>query len=542
MIESDGMSRRAFLGGVLASGAVAATMGLAGCAPQAKDDGSGNGSGKAQASASQGPSFLEAPDPVNDADIKETKEADVVVVGCGIAGMAAARAAADEGARVIVVEKSARFNCRGSMGSQLGSVGSSYQKEAGYPEIDKAALVNRYMQDTLQMANQFFLNYWFDHSGEDVDWFLELCDDVSVLAPDEGAPEGGLNGSVYLTARPTANIEGRYPAFPTAMSVNFDPSFPEDAGFYYPMLSFQEHVESKGGEFLYATWGRQLVKEDGRVTGVIVQDENGDYRKLVAAKAVVLACGDFGNNKEMLERYAPQALDLTCTYNSFDAKGEVCNLGEGHQMALWAGAAMEKAPYAPMSHLSDVADLLLVRRDGTRFINEELGAQSLCNAVMRCPGAVAYCVTGKAQGPKVLQPGPEAKQPEPLDTIEAAADAVGCDVAVLEATVSRYNELARSGVDDDFGKSPSALAPIEPPYYVYEGHPGSMLVIMGGIDCDDACRALNEEGCPVDGLYVAGNNQGCRFGAEYPMTAPGISHGLALSLGRLAGKNAATLA
>ncbi|MEI3548853.1 MAG: FAD-binding protein [Adlercreutzia sp.] len=68
-----------------------------------------------------------------------------------------------------------------------------------------------------------------------------------------------------------------------------------------------------------------------------------------------------------------------------------------------------------------------------------------------------------------------------------------------------------------------------------------MLVIMGGIDCDDDCRALDVGGNPVGGLYVAGNTQGGRFGAEYPMTAPGISHGIALSLGRLAGKNAATL-
>lgn len=538
MVEGTGISRRAFLGGALASGAAAA-IGLAGCAPQAREaqaqDESDSSNAERQAS------FLDAPESVNEADIKETKEADVVVVGCGIAGMAAARAAADEGARVIVVEKSTRFNCRGSMGSQLGSVASSYQKEAGYPDIDKAALVNRYMQDTLQMASQPLLSHWFDHSGEDVDWFLELCDSVTVLAPGEMVPEGGLNGAVYLMPKPTANADGRYPAFPTAMSVNFDPSFAEDAGFYYPMLSFQERVEEKGGEFLYSAWGRQLVKEGERVVGVIVENEAGEWVRLNASKGVVLACGDFGNNKEMLESYAPQALDLSCTYNCMDAKGEVCNMGEGHMMALWAGAAMEKAPYAPMSHLSDIADVLLVRRDGTRFINEELGAQSLTNAIMRCPGSVAFCITGAAQGPKVLQPGPDAKKPEPLDTLAEAAAAIGCDTSVLEETVARYNELAKTGADSDFGKSAAVMSPIEPPYYVYKGHPGAMLVMLGGIDCDDACRALDAQGDPVAGLYVAGNNQGCRFGAEYPMTAPGISHGIALSLGRLAGENAATL-
>ncbi len=47
-------------------------------------------------------------------------------------------------------------------------------------------------------------------------------------------PEGGLNGNVYLMPKATANLEGRYPAYPTAMSVNFDTSFPDDAGFYPP--------------------------------------------------------------------------------------------------------------------------------------------------------------------------------------------------------------------------------------------------------------------------------------------------------------------
>lgn len=150
-------------------------------------------------------------------------------------------------------------------------------------------------------------------------------------------------------------------------------------------------------------------------------------------------------------------------------------------MALWAGAAMEKTPMAPMSHLSDVADLLLVRRDGTRFINEDLGAQSLSNVIMRCPGEVAYCVTGDAQGPKVLQPGPDAVKPEPSATVEEAAAIVGCDPEALKATIDRYNELVAKGVDEDFGKDITKMTAIEPPYYVYEGHPGNMLVLMAAL-------------------------------------------------------------
>lgn len=540
IMKHEGLSRRAFLGGALATSALAAA-GLGGCSPAQSAQNATSSSGDSAAAGNSQPSFLITPQPINDSAIKETIDADVVIVGCGIAGMAAARAASDEGLHVIVVEKSERFNCRGTMGSQLGSIGSKYQIEASYEEVDKTALVNRYMQDTLQMAKQSFLKHWADHSGEDVDWFMELCENVSVLELGAKVPEGGLNGNVYLIPSKNTDETSRYPQFHTAMSVNFDTAFPDDAGFYYPMLSFQNHIEENGGEFLFSTWGKQLVKENDRVSGVIVENLEGELIKVAASKAVILACGDFGNNKEMIEYYAPQAANLVCTYNCVDAKGETCNLGEGHQMALWAGAAMEKAPYAPMSHLSDTGDQLLVTRDGKRFINEELGAQSICNVIMRCPGETAFCITGESQGAKILQPGPGAKQPEALNTIEEAASVVGCEASTLQETIDRYNELCSAGADDDFGKQARFLKPIEAPYYVYEGIPGQMLVIMGGIDCDDDCRALDADGNPVSGLYVAGNTQGCRFGAEYPMTAPGISHGLALSLGRLAGKNAAIL-
>lgn len=61
------------------------------------------------------------------------------------------------------------------MGSQLGAVNSIYQQQAGYPTFDTAELINRYMQDTLQMANQSFLKHWVDHPGADVEWFLSCA-------------------------------------------------------------------------------------------------------------------------------------------------------------------------------------------------------------------------------------------------------------------------------------------------------------------------------------------------------------------------------
>lgn len=203
-MKNKGLSRRAFLGSALAGSTIAA-LGLAGCAPSTASQAAAEKAPASDlASTSSNPSFLNAPEPIADADITTTKDADVVIVGCGIAGMAAARAATDEGAKVVIIEKSERFNCRGTMGSQLGAVNSIYQQQAGYPTFDTAALINRYMQDTLQMANQSFLKHWVDHSGADVEWFLELCQNVEVLEPGAMVPEGGLSGNVYLMPKATA--------------------------------------------------------------------------------------------------------------------------------------------------------------------------------------------------------------------------------------------------------------------------------------------------------------------------------------------------
>ena len=68
---------------------------------------------------------------------------------------------------------------------------------------------------------------------------------------------------------------------------------------------------------------------------------------------------------------------------------------------------------------------------------------------------------------------------------------------------------------------------------------GISLVLIGGIDCDTRCRALDADKNPVPGLYVAGNTMGGRFLVDYPVTVAGASHSMAMSFGRLAGRNAA---
>jgi fumarate reductase flavoprotein subunit len=114
-------------------------------------------------------------------------------------------------------------------------------------------------------------------------------------------------------------------------------------------------------------------------------------------------------------------------------------------------------------------------------------------------------------------------------------------VDVFTATVARYNELARLGKDLDFGKRPDRLTTIEkPPFYAGKGFYG-LLTVMGGLNLNTRMQALDRDWEVIPGLYLAGNTMGNRFAVDYPTLAPGLSHGMALHFGRIAGKNAATL-
>ena len=120
-------------------------------------------------------------------------------------------------------------------------------------------------------------------------------------------------------------------------------------------------------------------------------------------------------------------------------------------------------------------------------------------------------------------------------------------VAALDtalASIQRYNELAKAGSDDDFGKPASRMFALEnPPYYACQWGTTAMLVCVGGLESDENCHTFTEEdpASPkrdiIKGLYVCGNVQGSRYAVEYPICMRGISHSLCVYYGYIAGKN-----
>ena len=186
-----GLSRRAFLGLGATAAMAAGAAGLAGCSPQASSDAASAGASDAGAAsgstAAGGPSFLTEPSPIAESDIKETVEADIVIVGAGLSGISAARAAVESGAKnIVVVEKATTWQYRSN---QVGCIGGKIQEDLGI-HIDKNAAVGQIMKECGYRPNQRILNLWADNSGEAFDWFLAASEGQYVVEAESDTYDG----------------------------------------------------------------------------------------------------------------------------------------------------------------------------------------------------------------------------------------------------------------------------------------------------------------------------------------------------------------
>ena len=291
----------------------------------------------------------------------------------------------------------------------------------------------------------------------------------------------------------------------------------------------------------------------------------------------------------MMKFYAPECIENGIQILSIDTddEGNYTNVGEGHKMGAWAGAAVEQW-HAPMIHhmgggagadgrgvIGNNGYLWLNLR-GERFMNEDLPGQQLENQVELQPQRKAYQFFDSAW-PEQLAYFPAAHgvacfyRDEPLpeyaaaglrinvrtdsdietaveegrclkgDTIdELLAQIEGMDVDAAKASIERYNELAKNGEDADFFKSAKRLFPLENgPFYAAECGCALNLGNLGGFESDKECRVYDSERNVIKGLYVCGATQGGRFNVQYPISLKGLSAGMCMVYGKIAGENAA---
>ncbi len=541
----NGLSRRGFLSRAALGSMAAGFWGLNGCKPNSPDKKTFDEDLVYGKSSDEGGmlSFLPKPEKIEDANIDQTIKVDVVVVGAGASGVPAALSAFENGASVAVLQKENMAISQGNSGAGIDLVNS---EKAGVE-----ALVSTLMKENAHRCSPQLLREWAYRSGEAVTWVIDRAQKAGASVINQGNKQ-----QVKIL-----NVNGYKLSYHTAY---FGPKpFNNGDG----MKALAKYSEKAGVKYFYSTPAVQLVQNDsGEVIGVIGKHENGKYTRFMASKGVILATGDYQNNKAMCDYFIPDARHF--------GRKQSNKTGDGFKMGYWAGGVIEPIGHTKMMHDFDAGPatmcdmpFLAVDHQGKRFVNESVEMSLLNNYLRRSEKAGQYSqifdanyMKQAADWPGVLVPPEELKEYMPeepglhdhvstpfintfkADSIEELAKKIGADPATLAATVKRYNELAATGQDEDFGKAADQLAPIDTPPFYGIHRTLRLSAVCSGLLVDENHQCLNAGGERIKGLYAVGNLGGGFYGGvDYPLIVYGLSLGRCYTFGYQVGKHVANL-
>ena len=589
------VSRRSFLKGAAVAGTCAVAAGAGASAPVALADEAATASTDyAAKTAAANPEngtlkagYLnyfdwlgEAP-AITASDAAATVETDVVVVGGGNAGVCAALAAAEAGAKVAVIEKKPE-DVYTFLGHDIGTLNSEYVLSQGGQQIDVPEFIQDWGRRSMNRANPELVREFAQTSGAALDWILDHVSEDIVA-----------NCGVFGVPLPTdypGEISG-YKCWSSA--IHFEAT--EGGATDWPDAAKQlkAAAEEKSASWHFGQTAQVLIKDGSKVTGVIAQDVDGAYTLFTASKGVILAAGDyvsdpvmvFGLNDEYRNFVEARGLDWT------QIVGNSGCTGDGHRMGCWAGGRMEPGPRASMGRAMGAGAfggiaLPQFNRNGKRFMNEGmLGVWGNMFQVYRQPKGTIFAVADANWREYVQKNAPEHVYPGTAgfhdggflatldeeipnvagtgsegykirgcvtyygDTLEELADNMGLSAevkATFLSEIERYNELCAKGVDEDFGKDGFLMDPIETaPFYasvVMDSSNFSLgLVELSGLVTDGNQQVLDADDSPIEGLYATGNCCGGRFCLQYCTPIAGISIGWATTMGKLVGETVAAL-
>ena len=514
------------------------------------------------------------PENISPDQVLEVYHADVIIIGAGHAGTCAARAAAEAGASVIVLEQQEREKQWVLGIGEIGHINSQWQKEHGIAEVDVDTFVNDWQLRTGNRSLFPLIKTYALHCGEAFDWFIEPLSKEEkesihpVLTPASPNMPETLNGFHAWPGTPNMGMELQRKA----------------------VQKNHQLAEERGARFFFYTRALQLEQdEESRVIGVFAKSADGSIKRYCATKGVVLAAGDYSKNADMCRYLLTEAADLTEEDSDFTGHGWD---GSGICMGLWAGGRLEPRSHAAMGGnysfpgfgLIGATPVLRVNKHGKRYSDEAFGTHilaalpgahqpngnlwaifddTICEQVTfqtPCHGLLDYTDArererlqaaleeAKRQKGSAVLDKDRAGEKRPLycaDTLEELAALLfesRTDREHFLEEVRRYNQLCKKGHDDDFGKDPRLLHPVEKaPFYasgtIKDSHkPGGqslkILVTVSGLEIDEHQQVLDRNFEPIPGLYATGNCSGRRFGVQYTTSLPGQSISIAQTLGR----------
>lgn len=494
------------------------------------------------------------------------KECDIVVIGGGGSGLVAGCRAASLGKKVVVLEKTDGLGGGMNGASTMRTFGSKWQKERGI-ENDTAQYLRNRMDECYWRLDRKFTRSVIEGTGKFFDWFCEV-------APQEAVDKF---------------YPGRY-------------VFDEDDGPIGPQCGgpgkgkgggrvivevCSEKLQELGGEILMGAVPDEVVVSDGKVTGI--KGHVGDEELEISCSAVIISCGAWIRNPEVVERVYPKLAA------SIPGMGESPHMnraytGDGLVLAEKAGALMDESKMTirmmgpmtmcrsrVMGEMSASAYSIYVGPDGKRYICEgsqlRMGIFNSGIVQMEQTLGQTWIIFDENNLRHAIEAGENQPQPEhamPMqaphfpatmeeakadmvpalaandgvifsaNSIEELAEKTGIDCEGLKETIAAYNEACETGMDWDCYKPASWLAPMnEAPYYAVKAQLGTDGA-FGGVEVDENMRVKAKNGGVIGGLYATGDIANGRFISLGGVKMQFLNDmSFALSSGYIAGTDAA---
>lgn len=476
---------------------------------------------------------------------------DIIVLGSGVAGLAAALSGSEHGAHVLLVEK-APPSQRGGNSRRSGSFRVAYGDIKSLKVLvkdleGKAIQVPAYTEDdyyqdlarvTNEKTNPELARTLVSNSWETLLWLRGLGVEFE-LSPMDAVK---VRGSVLFPPGSALRVKGG------------------GEGEALTTILFQR-AEKQHIPVIYEAQVTSLLRnEAGRICGVSLRA--GGKSKIIHGKAIVLACGGFEANAEMRSRH------LGPEWEHVKIRGTTHNTGDGIRLALEAGADMAgdwggahagmidaKAPDVWSTNRAIRRSYhygIIVNNEGKRFFDEgedfePLLYAKLGRAVLRQPGGMAFQIFDDKVR-HLLSPYYSSATQVIASSIEELAARVQIDPVALRAIIAEFNQAIldvpfNPGIKDGRGtrgitppKSNWAQPINAPPFRAVPGVCG-ITFTFGGVRTDGRSRVISKEGQHIPGLYAAGATTGGLLYDHYPL---GASLMQAAVFGRIAGKDAAT--
>jgi len=546
-------------------------------------------------------SVIEAPLIVTDSSaVKWAAEADVVVVGFGAAGAAAALEAREQGAAVVVIE---RFEGGGSTANSGGvyyAGNTKFQRDAGYADTPEN-MFNYLTQEQRDKdaVSAETLRRFCEDSGANTDWLVKhgVCFEGSVyggktnyppedkylyFAGNEKVPSFAAHATPAPRGHRTKGAGWTGYAFFDALKRSVYAHnimvhnhsramrLVMDAGgtvIGLEILHIEKPADQKKHQALYTLVAPMRPFNTSRAEKAIAAnlalESTVGVRKFIRARnGVILTTGGFSYNVKMVGAHMPF---LAQSNEALMRLGSMGCSGGGIQLGASVGGAVAKLDRPFLGRMIAPPDALvqglIINRHGKRFVNEDAYNALLGDAILQQPGADAWIIVDKSLHRKLmlqcLPTGDGTFKPyripallnllfggtKKAKTLAELAGKIGVDATALQETVDANNAALTRGQPDPMGKNADYAHNLGPgPYWalntsVANKYSFCIFFTLGGLRVDEKRGVVvKDDATPIEGLYAAGRTA---MGIPSDGYISGLSLADCVFSGRRAGRDAA---